>query len=90
MDSFQSQRLKALTPLERAYVRRELDMFFSTLPRVSDGFPLKSWRSGAHAGKPKIPTAATDMVARGLLASTRQRGRRGICSLKWASLHCAK
>lgn len=41
---------------------------FSTLPRVSDGFPLKSWRSGAHAGKPKIPTAATDMAARGLLA----------------------
>ncbi len=68
MDDIQPQRLTALTQLERAYVRRELDMFFSTLPRVSDGFPLKTWRSGVHAGKPKIPSAAADMVARGLLA----------------------
>ncbi len=43
-------------------------MFFSTLPRVADGFPLKTWRSGVHAGKPKIPTAAAEMIARGLLA----------------------
>ena len=68
MDDIQPQRLTALTPLERAYVRRELDMFFSTLPRVSDGFPIKTWRSGVQAGKPKIPTAAADMLARGLLA----------------------
>ncbi len=67
MDGIQPQRPTPLTPLERAFVRRELDMFFSTLPRVSDGFPLKSWRGGVHAGKPKIPIAATDMVARGLL-----------------------
>lgn len=68
MDSIQPRRPTALSPLERAYIRRELNMFFSTLPRVSDGFPLKTWRSGVHAGKPKIPTAAADMVARGLLA----------------------
>jgi hypothetical protein len=29
------------TPVERYYIRRELDMFFSTLPTVvAEGFPL--------------------------------------------------
>ncbi len=28
------------TPAERDYIRHELDMFFSTLPSVADGFQL--------------------------------------------------
>jgi hypothetical protein len=31
-----------LTPGEREYVRRELDMFFSTYPTVAEGFQLKT------------------------------------------------
>ena len=30
------------TPAERDYVRRELSMFFSTLPTVAEGFTLKT------------------------------------------------
>ncbi len=30
-----------LTPGERDYIRRELDMFFSTLPTVAEGFQLR-------------------------------------------------
>jgi hypothetical protein len=35
-----------LSPGKREYIRRELDMFFSTLPTVAEGFQLKTWRGG--------------------------------------------
>ncbi len=57
----------AFTPTERDYIRRELDMFFSTLPSVADGFHIKTWRGGPQAGQPKVPQAAAGMVERGLL-----------------------
>ena len=56
-----------LTPGERAYIRRELDMFFSTLPTVAEGFQLKTWRGGPQAGKPKVPPVARSLVDRGLM-----------------------
>src|SRR6202051_959204 len=37
------------TPGERDYIRRELDMFFSTYPTVAEGFQLKTWRGGSQA-----------------------------------------
>jgi len=46
------------TPGERDYIRRELDHFFSTLPRVADGVQLRTWRGGPQAGQPKVPAAA--------------------------------
>ena len=52
---------------ERAYIRGELDMFFSTLPTVAEGFMLKTWRGGPDAGKPKIPPAAKGLLERGLM-----------------------
>ncbi len=55
------------TPAEREYIRRELDMFFSTLPSVAEGFHLRIWRGGPLAGQPKVPAVAQDMVARGLM-----------------------
>ncbi|MBV8615571.1 MAG: hypothetical protein JOY66_17650 [Acetobacteraceae bacterium] len=57
----------SLTPDERAYIRRELDLFFSTLPRVADGFHLRTWRGGPQAGRPKVPLAAQGLLARGLV-----------------------
>jgi len=57
----------AFTPAERDYVRRELDMFFSTLPSVADGFQLKTWRGGPQAGQPKVPQAAAGLLERGLM-----------------------
>ena len=35
----------AFDQVEREYVRRELDVFFSTLPTVAEGFQLGTWSS---------------------------------------------
>jgi hypothetical protein len=51
-------RVTTFTPPERDYIRRELDMFFSTLPTVAEGFQLKTWRGGPQAGQPKLPPSA--------------------------------
>ena len=55
------------TPKEREYIRRELDIFFGTLPSVAEGFQLRTWRSGPHARQPKIPPPLQTMVDRGLM-----------------------
>lgn len=57
----------SFTPAERDYIRRELSMFFSTLPTVAEGFALKTWAGGPQRGQPKVPQAAAGLVARGLL-----------------------
>src|ERR1700733_12053358 len=57
----------AFTAAERDYIRRELDMFFSTLPTVAEGFQLKLWRGGPQAGKPKIPPVARGLLDRELM-----------------------
>jgi hypothetical protein len=57
----------AFTSAERDYIRRELDMFFSTFPSVADGFQLKTWRGGPQAGLPKLSPAAKSLIERGLM-----------------------
>jgi hypothetical protein len=57
----------AFTPQEREYIRRELGVFFSTQPRVADGFRLKTWRSGPLAGQPKLSPAGKSLVERNLM-----------------------
>lgn len=52
---------------ERAYIRGELDMVFSTLPTVAEGFQLRTWRGGPDAGKPKLSPIAKGLVERGLM-----------------------
>ena len=54
-------------PKEREYIRRELDIFFGTLPSVADGLQLRTWRGGPHARQPKIPPPLQTMVDRGLM-----------------------
>jgi hypothetical protein len=56
-----------LSAAERAYIRSELDAFFSTLPAAAEGFVLKVWKSGPRVGQPKVPAAAQGMIDRGLL-----------------------
>jgi hypothetical protein len=56
-----------LTPRERDYIRGELDLVFSTLPTVAEGFQLRTWRGGPQAGKPKLPPAAKSLLDRGLM-----------------------
>lgn len=55
-----------LTSAEREYLRRELDVFFSTLPTVAEGFLIRTWQGGPHKGKPKVPAAAQGLLDRGL------------------------
>jgi hypothetical protein len=55
------------TPGERDYIRRELDMFFSTYPTVAEGFMIKTWRGGVDAGKPKLSPVAKGLIDRGLM-----------------------
>ena len=50
------------SPGERDYVHRELDMFFSTLPTVAEGFQLKTWCGGPEAGKPKVSPVARSLA----------------------------
>jgi hypothetical protein len=67
MSKIQTAPSGGFTPGERDYIRRELDMFFSTLPTVAEGFQLKTWRGGPKAGKPKLPPVATGLLERGLM-----------------------
>jgi len=63
-----SERVIAgFTTGERDYIRRELDIFFSTLPTVAEGFQLKTWRGGSDAGRPKLSPIAKGLIARGLM-----------------------
>jgi hypothetical protein len=67
MSKLQTATVAGFTPGERDYIRRELDMFFSTLPTVAEGFLLKTWRDGPDAGRPKLPPAAKGLLERGLM-----------------------
>ncbi len=67
MSKTQNETVAAFTAGERDYIRRELDIFFSTLPTVAEGFQLKTWRGGPEAGKPKIPPTAKGLIERGLM-----------------------
>jgi hypothetical protein len=52
---------------ERALLRFEFFPRFGQAPSLANGIWLRTWRSGAKAGQPKIPAAAASMLARGLL-----------------------
>jgi hypothetical protein len=49
-------------------------MFFSTLPTVAEGFPLKIWRGGPQVGELKLPPVARGLVDRGLTYLSRCGG----------------
>ncbi len=67
MTKLQTAPVAVFTAGERAYIRGELDMVFSTLPTVAEGFQLKTWRGGPDAGKPKLSSIARGLVERGLM-----------------------
>ena len=67
MSKTQDRMIAGFTTGERDYIRSELDMVFSTLPSVAEGFQLKTWRGGPDAGKPKLSPIAKGLIARGLM-----------------------
>jgi hypothetical protein len=67
MSKIQTPPVAGFAADERAYIRNELDVFFSTLPSVAEGFHLKTWRGGPEAGKPKLSPVAKGLLQRGLM-----------------------
>ncbi len=67
MSKMQTVPADAFTPGERAYIRTELSMHFSTFPTVAEGFQLRNWRGGPQAGQPKLSPVAKGLVERGLM-----------------------
>jgi hypothetical protein len=74
MSKMQNRTVATFTAEERDYIRRELDVFFSTHPTVAEGFYLKTWRTGPQAGQPKVSPTARGLIERGLMRlDTEQR-----------------
>jgi hypothetical protein len=72
---------------ERAYIRRELDEVLSTLPAAADGFMVRTRKTGANAGNPKIPPAGQSLVERGLMRlEQRPSPRLFFTEAGWAAL----
>ena len=59
---------ETFTPAERAYIRSELDRYFTTLPTVAEGLMLRTWKTGARAGQPKLGPAAQSLLDRGFVS----------------------
>jgi hypothetical protein len=79
MTKTQTAPISGFTPGERAYIRNELDIFFSTLPSVAEGFQLRLWRGGPEAGQPKLSPVAKGLLERGLMRlDTSGRGPCGV------------
>jgi hypothetical protein len=56
---------ETFTPTERAYIRNELDRYFTTFPTVAEGLILRTWKTGPRAGQPKLGPAAQSLLDRG-------------------------
>ena len=59
---------EAFTPAERAYIRSELDRYFTTLPTIAEGVMLRTWKTGPRAGQPKLGRAAQSLLDRGFVS----------------------
>ena len=56
------------TPAERAYIRNELDRYFTTFPTVAEGLMLTTWKTGPRTGQPKMGPAAQSLLDRGFVS----------------------
>jgi hypothetical protein len=56
----------SLTRQEVAYIRAEMLPRFGSEPRLSDGLILKTWKSGPLSGSPRLPSAVSSLIERGL------------------------
>jgi hypothetical protein len=59
---------ETFTPAERAYLRTELDRYFTTFPTVAEGLMLRTWKTGPRAGQPKLGPAAQSLLDRGVVS----------------------
>jgi hypothetical protein len=70
MTKMQTVPIAGFTLNERAYIRIELDMIFSTHTTVAEGFLLKAWRGGTA-----LPNRRAPAVNAPVLAQESARGR---------------
>jgi hypothetical protein len=68
----------SFTPRERQLIRHEFCSRFDQDPSVASGIFLRTWHSGPHRGKPKIPPAVQSLLDRGLVEVG--PGRYGPCA----------
>jgi hypothetical protein len=61
-------QVENFTPAERAYIRTELDRYFTTFPTVAEGLMLRTWKTGPRAGQPKLGPAAQSLLDRGVVS----------------------
>jgi len=59
---------ETFTAAERAYIRGELDRYFTTLPTAAEGLMLRTWKTGPRAGQPKLGPAAQSLLDRGFVS----------------------
>ena len=55
------------TATERGFLRHAFAGTFDATPSLDAGIPLTTWRTGPHAGEPKLPPALRTLLARGLM-----------------------
>jgi hypothetical protein len=58
---------------EIAYLKSEFSPRFGALPRLADGFLLRSWKSGPNRGQPRLPAAAASLRDKGYLEIRQER-----------------
>lgn len=56
-----------LSRKERALIRTEFMVRFSSAPRLADGVLVKRWATGAKKGQPKPSATIQGMIERGLM-----------------------
>lgn len=56
-----------LSAKERALIRTEFMVRFSSAPRLADGILVKRWATGPNKGQPKPSATIQDMIDRGLM-----------------------
>ena len=61
-------RAETFTPAKRAYIRGELDCCFTTLPTVTAGLMLRTWKTGPRTGQAKLGPAAQSLLDRGFVS----------------------
>jgi hypothetical protein len=67
-DDHDGPHAETFTSAERAYIRSELDRYFTALPTVAEGLMPRTWRTGPRAGQSKLGPAAQSLLDRAFVS----------------------
>ena len=74
------------TEAELDFLKRRFDVQFGEAPAILDGILLKTWKSGAEKGKPKLPAAIKSLQERNLMVVISTNGRMPVAKFTDAGL----